>query len=64
MINPFYLIASVLVLIWFISFIVFNVGGAIHFLFLAAVIAVVIQFLKDSETEEERSSIKENQNNN
>lgn len=51
MMNSYYLIAISLFLLWFISYIIFNVGGVIHFVFLAGVFVLILKFIKDYSNE-------------
>jgi len=44
--NGLYLVAVILLIIWGVSFIGFNVGGMIHILLVVALIVVIFRLIK------------------
>jgi hypothetical protein len=44
--NGLYLVAVILLIIWGIGFIGFNVGGMIHILLVIALIVVILRLIK------------------
>lgn len=45
--SVYYYIATFLFLLWFVGYLFFDVGAAIHFIFLAAVVILVLKLLRD-----------------
>ncbi|MCC7317030.1 MAG: lmo0937 family membrane protein [Bacteroidales bacterium] len=48
--NILYIIAVILVIGWAIGFLAFNVTGIIHILLVIAVVAFLLQFIRDRRT--------------
>lgn len=45
--NIFYILATVLFIIWVVGYIVYDVGGFFHFTFLFAVIILLLKLIRD-----------------
>ncbi len=45
--NIFYILATVLFIIWVVGYIVYDVGGFFHFTFLLAVIILLLKLIRD-----------------
>ncbi len=43
----FYYLAAFLLILWFLGFMVFNLGNAIHFVFLFAIVVFVYKLIND-----------------
>lgn len=50
--GPLYVIAFLLFISWFIGYIVFNIDGIFHFIFLAAVAVLLFSALSDTRKEQ------------
>lgn len=48
--SLFYVVSTVLLITWFLGFMVFDAGGEIHFVFLAAVLVMVYKIFIDHKT--------------
>ncbi|MEN2435102.1 lmo0937 family membrane protein [Weeksellaceae bacterium A-14] len=44
----FYILAAVFFVVWFVGFMVMNMGSAIHAVFVAGVICLIIQTLREN----------------
>jgi hypothetical protein len=43
--NLFYTVAVILILLWALGFLAFNLGGIIHILLVIAIIVIILRFI-------------------